>query len=193
MDEEKLARINSFLSKNNASIDTLSKSKLNQLDKVDSAIQVRLNKIDNAREIIKSNAINVSTISIDTNISRKTFYNNDLLKLYVKYYATECDDKNTLENDFDKIKEDNNILIKQINDFVMRDIDTENLRHENDELNREIINLQNRNQSLESEYEELQKEISILKRTLVEKNINVIAFPSDKKIILKKIVIIYAY
>ena len=63
----------------------------------------------------------------------------------------------------------------------MRDIDTENLRHENDELNREIINLQNRNQSLESEYEELQKEISILKRTLVEKNINVIAFPSDKK------------
>ena len=181
MDEEKLARINSFLSKNNASIDTLSKSKLNQLDKVDSAIQVRLNKIDNAREIIKSNAINVSTISRDTNISRKTFYNNDLLKLYVKYYATECDDKNTLENDFDKIKEDNNILIKQINDFVMRDIDTENLRHENDELNREIINLQNRNQSLESEYEELQKEISILKRTLVEKNINVIAFPSDKK------------
>lgn len=111
MDEEKLARINSFLSKNNASIDTLSKSKLNQLDKVDSAIQVRLNKIDNAREIIKSNAINVSTISIDTNISRKTFYNNDLLKLYVKYYATECDDKNTLENDFDKIKEDNNIWL----------------------------------------------------------------------------------
>lgn len=181
MDEEKLARIESFLSQNNSSIDTLSKSRLNQLDKVDSAIQARLNEINKAREILKSTTINVSNISTDTGISRKTFYNNDLLKLYVEHYTIENDDKKVLESDFSKIKEMNDILTKQVNDFILRDIDTENLRHENDELNREIINLKNRNASLESEYKKIQKELSILKRQLVENNRNVIEFPSAIK------------
>lgn len=75
----------------------------------------------------------------------------------------------------------NDILAKQVNNFVIRDIDTENLRHKNGELNREIINLQNRNKSLEHQYKEMQKELSILKRKLVENNYNVAVFSSSTK------------
>ena len=71
------------LTKNGASIDTISKSRLAQFEKVDAAIQTCLSEARKEHDLLKTNPINVSTIVADTSIARKTFYNNDLLRLYV--------------------------------------------------------------------------------------------------------------
>lgn len=69
----------------------------------------------------------------------------------------------------------NEELTKQINGFVLRDVEIENLRHENSELNREIQNLQIRNDSLENQCEKLQIELAKTKELLA--NNNIISFP----------------
>lgn len=116
--------------------------------------------INNAKEIPKSTGINISVISTDTGISRKTFYNNNLLKAYVEDYSIVNLEKDTCAIDFEKIKTKNDDLIKQIDNFVLRDIETDNLRHKIKELYAEIQNLQSRNISLEHQYEQVQAELS---------------------------------
>lgn len=170
MDEEKLIRINSFLKANNLSIDTLSKSRLTQLEKIDDAIQNKLTSRNKAKILLKNSGINISVISEDTNISRKTFYNNELLKAYVESYATN-DEKNCNNDELENLKTKNEELLAQVNNFVLRDIETETLRHEIKELYKEIQNLQSRNDSLEYKYEEVQAELSEAKRLLASKNI----------------------
>lgn len=165
MENEKVKRINEFLACHETSIDTISKQKISQFEKVDDAIQSRINLINQANEIIKNCKINISMISKDTNISRKTFYNNSLLKAFVENYSTP-DEKTSDVAELEKIKAKNSQLTLQIKNFVLRDIETENLRQEIKELNREIHNLQIRNESLENQYEELQLELSNAKREL---------------------------
>lgn len=171
MDEQKLARINAFLKKSGLSVESLSKSRLAQFEKVDAAIQSRIVELEKAKEILKSTGINISVISTDTGISRKTFYNNELLKAYVESYAISDEEKTASISDLDKMKSKNDELTKQINGFVLKDIETENLRHEIKELNREIQNLQTRNETLEHQYEEVQAELSETKRLLALKTI----------------------
>lgn len=151
MDGEKLSKIKDFLSKNSSSIDTLSKSRINQLSAVDDVIQSYLTKINEAKKILKETTINVSNISTDTGISRKTFYNNDLLRMYVESYSTNESSKSITPDEYEKIKEKNDLLNKQVHNFVLRDIETEELRHENSMLYKEITNLKNRNEILEKQ------------------------------------------
>ena len=82
--DERLNRIQAFLKKNNTSIEALTKGRIAQFEKVDDAIQAKLQAITQAQETLKATSINVSVISTDTGISRKTFYNNDLLRQYVE-------------------------------------------------------------------------------------------------------------
>lgn len=175
MDEQKIERISEFLRQHGQTIDTISKSRLSQLEKIDDVIQLKINERIKAREILKSNNINISIISAESGISRKTFYNNELLKEYVEQYATDSEDKKVPESELERVKLKNEELTKQINGFVLRDIETENLRHENSELNREIQNLQIRNESLENQCEKLQMELSKTKELLA--NNNIISFP----------------
>lgn len=171
MDGEIIARIDTFLKQNGSSINTISKSKIIQFKKIDNAIQTRIAATKKAKEILKSNAINISIISTDTGISRKTFYNNDLLRLFVESYSTLDDKKTVPIIELDRLKLKNDELLKQINKFVLRDIETENLRYEIKELNREIVNLQTRNDLLEDNYEKVQIELSKTKQLLASKNI----------------------
>lgn len=165
MDEQKLNRIQAFLFQLNASIDTLPKAKISQLEKIDDAIQKRLTEVKKAQETLKNFSINISSIAADTDISRKTFYNNELLKLYVEQFSTSeyTDEKTVKASDYEQLKEKNEILNQEIRDFVARDIDIENVKHENSKLTHEIVNLRKRIDSLESEYEKAQKELSALK------------------------------
>lgn len=142
MDEGKMLRIQTFLTKNGASIDTISNARLNQLEKVDAAIQLRLRAITGAKELLKNSTINISVLSTGTEISRKTFYNNDL-------------ENDTYYNEYQKMKKKNDELIKQVHNFLIRDIVVENLRHDNSMLSLEIKNLENRNKSLEAAYEKI--------------------------------------
>jgi len=165
MDDERMKRIETFLATHNASAETLSKARMKQLEKVDEAIQKRLEAAAQARETLKASSINVSVISSDTGISRKTFYNNDLLRLYVEYYATD-EEKALAIVESDKLKEKNAELTQQIQGFVLRDITSENLRHENMMLQNEVYNLQKRNDALETQCEQLQAENAELRKQM---------------------------
>ena len=57
MESEKISRINAFLARHGASIDTISKQKLAQFEKVDDAIQARLADINKARDILQGKPI----------------------------------------------------------------------------------------------------------------------------------------
>lgn len=175
--DERIERIQAFLVTQNASIDTLTKSRLTQFEKVDDAIQTRLQAVTAAKETLKTTGINVSVIAADTGISRKTFYNNDLLRLYVEHYAIADEEDSVAASDFDRIKTKNEELSAQVKAFVLRDIDSENLRHENMKLQQEIRNLNTRLQNLEGQYEQAQSEISDLRRRLSEKPGHIIQMP----------------
>lgn len=163
MASEKLTRINEFLARHNASIDTISKQKLVQFEKVDDAIQARLIEILKAQEVLRGKPINVSCIASDTGISRKTFYNNDLLRLYVEEYGEAIDDKRALADEVERHKARCEALEREINLLLLRDIEIENLRHENQQLQAEIKNVYDRNANLEEQYEVLRRENAALK------------------------------
>lgn len=174
MVNEKVGRLEAFLATQNANVETISKARIKQLEKADEAIQKRLETIEEARKNIKDSVINVSSISADTGISRKTFYNNDLLRLYVERYAT-TEEEEQLEIECNKLKEKNAELLQQVRDFVSRDIAAEKLKHENAELQKEIENLQKRNTYLEDYTEELQIKINNLEEG------RILHFPENKK------------
>lgn len=163
MESEKISRINAFLARHGASIDTISKQKLAQFEKVDDAIQARLADINKARDILQGKPINVSAIAADTGISRKTFYNNDTLRLFVEEYSACSGDKTGAEGDAERLRARCEELEAQVRMFLLRDVATENRRHENMRLQTEIQNLQARNTTLEEQYERLQDDYAELK------------------------------
>lgn len=164
MENEKVTRINEFLSRHGASIDTISKQKLAQFEKVDDAIQARMVEINKARETLSGRPINVSVIATDTGIARKTFYNNELLRLFVEEYSSSPDDKTVPAADAERLKARCEELERQVRQFLLRDIETENLRHENMRLQAEIHNWQTRTSTLEEQYEKLQDDYAALNR-----------------------------
>lgn len=166
MENEKVTRINEFLARHGASIDTISKQKLAQFEKVDDAIQARLAEINKAKEILQGKPINVSVIATDTGIARKTFYNNELLRLFMEEYSSPSDDKTASAGDVERLKARCAELEQQVRLFLLRDLETENLRHENMRLQAEIQTVQDRNTALEEQYETLQEDYAELKRKM---------------------------
>lgn len=175
MENEALTRINSFLAQHGASAETISKSRMAQFEKVDTAIQSRLAEIQKAQDILKGRPINVSTIATETGIARKTFYNNDLLRLFVETYATSPEDRTASQGDLDRLKGRYDEAERQIKQFLIRDIETENLRQENMRLQAEIQNLEKRNSSLETQYELLQTENAELRKQIPPRIIDLTA------------------
>lgn len=172
MENEALTRINSFLAQHGASSETISKSRMAQFEKVDTAIQSRLMEIQKAQDILKGRPINVSTIATDTGIARKTFYNNDLLRLFVEAYSASSEDRTASQGDLDRFKSKYDEAERQIKQFLLRDIETENLRQENMRLQAEIKNLEKRNNSLETQCEQLQSENAELQQQVPSKIID---------------------
>ena len=164
MENEKVTRINEFLARHGASVATISKQKLAQFEKVDDAIQARLVEINKAREILSGRPINVSVIAADTGIARKTFYNNDLLRLFVEEHSSSSDDKTASVGDIERLRAKYEELERQVHQFLLRDIETESLRYENRKLMAEVENYRNRNENLERQYETMQKENARLRQ-----------------------------
>ena len=176
--DEQATRINSFLLRHKSSFDVLSKSKQRQLVAIDTAIQKRLDAASEAKAILKDSKINVSTIAEDTKIARKTFYNNDILKAYIEEYTSSAsDDETASASDLDKAEAKIAELTQQVNGFVMRDINTQNLWHENNKLLKEIEILNTRCENLTKENVQLHSENSKLKAKIPT---SIVEFPSDK-------------
>ena len=89
MEKKAIARINVFLSTYDKTFDNLTKNQREKFLIIDSAIQNRLEKITEAKEIIKENAINTMNISKDTGILRPALYQQPLFDAYIKSYKSE--------------------------------------------------------------------------------------------------------
>lgn len=164
MESEAIARINAFLAHHGASVDTLSKQKVCQFEKVDAAIQARLEEIHRAQETLRRRSISVSAIALDAGIARKTFYNNELLRLFVEEQVDALDEQAQYARDAAALREKCEDLERQVKLFLLRDIETESLRHENMKMQIENQNLLSRITSLEEQCEKLHKDYATLQR-----------------------------
>ena len=176
MTADQKERINSFLLRHDASLETLSKGRIKQLKKVDDIIQEKLKRISEAKNCLQTSAINISTISAESGISRKTFYNNELLKKYVESYTSD-EEKVASAKELEAAKLRIEELEKQVHDMVDRDIETGKLWHENEVLNKEIRNLKTQLSSFKAKYEETHLELVRLQRE--QRSNNVISFPKS--------------
>ena len=182
MDEKIMSqseRIEKFLREHNSDINILSPSKLRQFTKIDDAIQARMLKLEEARKDEEAATINILNIANDTGIARKTFYNNELLKLYVEKYAfdTERPSPQTVRN---KAKEKIDDLQEKINKMLDRDIDYAELSRENMKLTSEIGHLKEINDSLRTRLEDKTVELDKAKKNTV-KQADVINIPDAEK------------
>ncbi len=180
MDDENMNRIQAFLAAHGASLDTLPKARVTQFEMANTAIQARKKAFEQAQAAMKQNSINVSTISADTGISRKTFYNNELLRLFVEEFSVyeETAKKTSMTAECENLRGKNKTLAEQIHRFVLRDINIENLKHENAALSREIIEKNNRIRMLEQEYERVQAALVEAKAQIPIKPTSMIPFPN---------------
>ncbi len=120
MDNEAIDRINDFLSNYDKSFNDLTKNRQEKFLLIDDAIQKRLRKVAEAKEVIKENGINAMNISKDTGILRPTFYQQPLFDAYIKSYKTE--ESNSSQSSVQKVNEENKQLRKQIELFMKNDI-----------------------------------------------------------------------
>lgn len=81
-------------------------------------------------------------------------------------YSTAPEDRTASQGDLDRLKGRYDEAERQIKQFLLRDIETENLRQENMRLQAEIQNLEKRNNSLETQYEQLQTENTELRKQI---------------------------
>ena len=164
MDDNQMKRIETFLKSQGLDIGSVPKQRINQLRKIDDAVQKRLTSISEAQQMLKDNSISIASIATDSGITRKTFYNNEILKQYVESFTSvdgepgkliKASEINSMRKRLDEQADD-------IAKMVARDIDIETLRHEADELRKVIDDkdkqIQNLTEMYESTLAELQNE-----------------------------------
>lgn len=170
MDGNELERIKEFLFEQSVDINSVSNSRINQFIKLDIAIQKRFEELKSVAHILEKSEINILDISLESNISRKTFYNNLLLKKYVEKYSEVYSQehssifsnyiRNNNDEELNKLRNYNALLDREVRELVSKDIDYELLRLQNDGLLNEIKNLQRNISALENEYAKVKKELN---------------------------------
>ena len=164
MDDNQIKRIEDFLKAQGLDIGSVPKQRIKQLLKIDEAVQKRLTAISEAHQTLKDNSISIASIATASGITRKTFYNNDILKQYVESFTSVDGEPGKLvkASEIDSMKKRLNEQADDIAKMVARDVDIESVRHEADELRRVIDGKDKQVQSLTEMYEstlaELQKE-----------------------------------
>lgn len=156
METEKIKRIDSFLSNHKTSYDRLPKNQAQQLLIVDDVVQAKVKHINEAKDFLRKNHFNITDVAEESNISRRTFYNNEFLRLYVEYYDSlfaniSIDNKeecNLLKEQIEQLEEKNRKLL-------LRDILFENLAHELEYTQNELARAVKVNEDLKKNYERI--------------------------------------
>lgn len=149
--------LDKFLLNNKKDQNTISKVLYKELLLVEEEILKRKSNIEQAQTAIANNAINVKTIAEATKISRKTFYNNDLLnKLVVENSTSSSVDKEESIKLKEKLKDAESKLLK----MYERDVDYEILNHQISKLQDELTVANKRIKSLEFQHEEDLKKLN---------------------------------
>jgi predicted RNase H-like nuclease (RuvC/YqgF family) len=143
--------LDSFLSRNKKDDSTIGKSLNKNLLAVEEEIIKRQQAITDAQKTIKENAINIKSIADATDISRKTFYNNELLAAFVNENSTvDKASKEELQKVKTKLEDTETKLYK----IIEKDIDKEILLHQINKLQQELEISHKRIKSLEKQHEE---------------------------------------
>lgn len=149
--------LDKFLLNNKKDQNTISKVLYKELLLVEEEILKRRSNIEQAQTAIANNAINVKTIAEATKISRKTFYNNDLLnKLVMENSTSSSVDKEESIKLKEKLKDSESKLLK----MYERDVDYEVLNHQISKLQDELAVANKRIKSLELQHEEDLKKLN---------------------------------
>ena len=140
MDDNQMKRIEAFLKSQGLDIGSVPKQRIKQLQKIDEAVQKRLTAISEAQQMLRDNSISIASIATDSGITRKTFYNNEILKQYVESFTSVDGEPGKLvkASEIDSMKKRLDEQADDIAKMVVRDIDIESVRHEADELRRVI-------------------------------------------------------
>lgn len=179
MDEQKLNAMQTFLMAHGSSLESLTKARATQLSKVYDAVEARKQRLQEAKQAASDSAITILSISSDTGISRKTFYNNELLKLYVEESASAAEPVRSSETSKEVAgyREQIRALEERIRLMSIRDIEALNLEHKIAELSRELIEKDSRIRNLESTHEKSLLEIKELKSKLPTTKAEIIHLP----------------
>ena len=155
MDDTQMTRIESFLKGQGLDIGSMPRQRIKQLLMIDVVVQKRLQAIKQAQKIVKDNSISIVTIANESGITRKTFYNNEILKKYVESFTSVDGEPGKLvkASEISNLKKRIAEQSEEIAKMAARDIDIENLRHEADELRKVISNKDRQIQNLTEMYE----------------------------------------
>lgn len=150
--------LDDFLRTHHASRETISTTLYNELSVVEEELNKRKKQIEEANEVIRNNSINISSIAGSTGISRRTFYNNDLLNEFVTENTTvNLAERNVVNRLKSKVDEQN----RKITQLLYRDIDTITLMNEISKTQSELSNAQQRIRNLEEQHE---RDITLMNR-----------------------------
>lgn len=181
MDAQKLNALQTFLMAHGSSLESLPKARANQLSKVYDAVEARKQRIQEAKQAASDSAITILSISADTGISRKTFYNNTFLKLYVEesISATEFGRSSETSKEIVGYREQIRELEKRIRLMSIRDVESLNLEHKIAELSRELIEKDSRIINLEKEYEKACEALREARSQIPSKRAEILPFKRD--------------
>ena len=145
MDDDQMMRIDAFLKNHGLDTGSIPKQRIKQLQKIDNALQKRLDAISKAQRMLRENSITIAAIASDSGITRKTFYNNKLLKQYVESFMSVDGEPGKLvkASEIEKMKEKLERQADDIAKMIARDIDVEGLRYELDEM-KKVIDIKDR-------------------------------------------------
>lgn len=152
-------------------------SQLEQLNKVHDSLVKRASALQAAHEALKANKITVLGVAEDTGISRKTFYNNTIIKSYVEETAAEFKEPASASKDTQPAKVQE--LERQIRGFVVRDIESEKLKIEAAQLRRELMEANSRIKGLEDRLEKTKRELATVRKKVPADLDNVIVMPAS--------------
>ena len=148
--------LNNFLKHNKKDLDTIGKSLKRNLERVEEEILSRQKAVADSEHIIRDNAINIKVIADATGISRKTFYNNELLAAFVNANSTV--DK-TSKEELQKVKSKLEDTEAKLYKIIEKDIDKEILFQQINKLQQELEVSHKRIKSLEKQHEDDMKKL----------------------------------
>lgn len=143
--------LDDYLFSKNKNKETIPKGQYNKLLTVESEINHRKNAVANAKQTIKENAINIKAIAEATKISRKTFYNNELLNDFVVMNSVTNDD--STKNELKKVKKQLQDSESKVKQLVAKDIDVEELKYTIANLEIDLNHANERVEYLENQLE----------------------------------------
>ncbi len=169
-DKEQLERIQNFLVRNGTKIDVQPHARIVQLQKIDEILQIRLAKLNEAQKIERENSISILSISEASGISNKTFYNQVLLRKFVKFYAPNSSGEDRTitvkASEFENLKKRVDFLQKANDGLMRRDIDFELAKKEKNDLYNEIKDLTAQVHALEEQYGKSQTALESAQRVI---------------------------